>query len=166
MVTRSLPLGDRLRKLLTVHQFGMTLPELAEADGTPQDLVLSALYRNYGFYIGSWQKMLNGKYRAVWCVVRIPMDAPRPKDAKPLCDFQESIRQKKKQELKKRREKERALRAKVREAEKVKRQAEKLAEKERKAQVKAQQVVIDNDDPSTIKTRWITPPPWTQGART
>ncbi len=182
------PLGDRLRKLLLDNPLGMTVQQMSKADGTPMDTIIGALYRNYGFYIGGWQKADTGKYRALWCMVRVPMDAPRPTHAEVVHDTQEAARQRKLAEFKVRQHEVRELRKKANEQLKAQREVEKLAAKQRKAEAKLlrqkmkeeeraarkvkaavvawQPPIEDDGDTTTIRTRWVTPPPWMQGART
>lgn len=173
------PLGERLRKLLLANPMGLTVPQMSALDGTPMDTIMGALYRNYGFYIGGWQKADTGKYRAIWCVVRVPMDAQRPSHAEVISDQEEAAKQRKKADYKKRQQEARELRNKVRAEFKAKRELEKAAEKirkaearelrrrmqaeakaERKAKVPAMVWTPPADDDKTIKTRWVTPPPW------
>lgn len=172
-------LGERLRLLLLANPMGLTVPQMSAADGTPMDTIMGALYRNYGFYIGGWQKADTGKYRAIWCVVRVPADMPRPVEYAACIDTQDAIKQRKKADYKKRQQEARELRAKVRAEFKAKREADKAAEKirkaearelrkrmeaeakaERKAKAPAMVWTPPAEDDKTIKTRWVTPPPW------
>jgi hypothetical protein len=174
-----LPLGERLRKLLLANPLGMTVSQMSVADGTPMDTIIGALYRNYGFYIGGWQKADTGKYRAIWCLVRVPNDAPRPSHAEVVSDQEDAIKQRKSEDRKRRQQEARDLARRVRAEFKAKREADKAAEKIRKAEArelrkrmlaeaKAQRkfkapVAVwtpPDDNDTTIKTRWVTPPPW------
>jgi hypothetical protein len=130
-------LGDRLRDLLLTNPLGMTVYEMSSADGTPMDTIIGALYRNYGFYIGGWQRADTGKYRALWCVVRVPMDAPRPTHAEVIRDTQEAIKQRKLAEYKKSQQKALEMRKKASEQLKAIRAIEKLEAAKRKAESKA-----------------------------
>lgn len=187
-MTRHLSLGDRLRKLLLDNPLGLSVPQMSKLDGTPMDTIMGALYRNYGFYIGGWQKADTGKYRALWCVVRVPMSAPRPVEYAECLDTKEAIKQRKMAEFKVRQHEQRELRKKANEQLRAQREIEKLAAKQRKAEAKLlrqkmreeesaarkakaavvawQPPIEDDGDTTTIRTRWVTPPPWMQGART
>ena len=172
-------LGERLRLLLLANPMGLTVPQMSAADGTPMDTIMGALYRNYGFYIGGWQKADTGKYRAIWCVVRVPMDAQRPSHAEVISDQEEAAKQRKSEDRKRRQQEARDLAKRVRAEFKAKRELEKAAEKirkaearelrrrmkaeakaERKAKVPAMVWTPPAEDDKTIKTRWVTPPPW------
>lgn len=186
MVKDAARLGDRLRKLLLDNPLGLTVTQMSKLDGTPMDTIIGALYRNYGFYIGGWQKADAGKYRALWCVVRVPMDAPRPTHADVIRDEAEAIKQRKLTDFKKRQHEVREMRKKAREEFKAQREAEKILERARKAEAKELRKRMEaeakaqrkaqtstvvwhepiDDDNTTIRTRWVTPPPWAQGART
>lgn len=111
-----LNIGDRLRKLLLDNPQGMTVKDLADADGSPQDTIIAALYRNYGFYVGGWEKVNSIHLRAVWMVVRVPDRAPKPTGYDDVTD-KEAEMQRKRIEYRRRQAEERerlqAVRAKL-----------------------------------------------------
>lgn len=89
-----LNIGDRLRKLLLDNPQGMTVKDLADADGSPQDTIIAALYRNYGFYVGDWEKINSYHMHAVWMVVRVPDRAPKPTGFEDVTEKQAEMQRK------------------------------------------------------------------------
>lgn len=115
-MTPRLNIGERLRNLLLDNPQGMTVYDLADADGSPHDTVISALYRGYGFYVGGWEKVNTSHLRAIWMVVRVPDRAPKPAGFEQI-DEKEAALQRKRIELRRRkveeREKLQAIRKKL-----------------------------------------------------
>lgn len=101
-------LGDRLRKMLLINISGMTIKQMSDADGTPQESILSAMYRNYGFYICGWSKVRPHQYVAIWNCVRVPANSPKPKGTFEQVDVIEALKAREREERKKRRAEERA----------------------------------------------------------
>lgn len=134
-------IGDRLRKLLLDGVGGMTVKQLSEADGTPQETVMSALYRNYGFYIGDWEKVRQGQYVAVWNCVRVPDKAKKPRGAFEQVDDYQAMMARKRDEYKKRkveeREKQNAIRLKLHAERVAQREKEQLAVRAARAEREA-----------------------------
>lgn len=155
-------LGDRLREMLLERIIGMTVKEMSDLDGTPQDNVIAALYRGYGFYISGWQKVKANHYVAVWNCVRVPSDAPRPKVEHVRIDDTLAQQAREREERKKRkakeREKQKAANAKLRELQKQER-AKKRAEREAmKKQILDSLPVVEQYVPQ--RTRWVKTQPW------
>lgn len=181
-MTSPLNIGKRLRKLLLDTPDGMTVRELSKADGAPMDVIISALERNYGFYIGDWQKAVAGKYRAVWRCIPVPASAPKPMEYAACFDTEESINQRKQADYKAMQAHNREVQERVRKQFQAKRAAERLEEKARKAEAKAEMKRIEldvrknnglkkagtpagGDNYVPQKTVWVTPPPWARGAQ-
>jgi hypothetical protein len=139
------PIGIRLRELLLANPQGMTVREISKADGATQDLVISALRRNYGFYISDWQKVTTGLYRAVWSVVTVPAGAPKPMEYSECYDMKEALQQRKSELAKAKRLEESRKRALERKKAKLERDRIKAEEKQRKAEAKAAMKQIQLD---------------------
>jgi len=177
-------IGIRLRNLLLANPDGMTTRDISKIDGTPQDIVMSALERNYGFYVGDWEKVSAGKYRAVWRCVSVPASAEKPMEYAECYDKEEARiqrqivgrkeinaqlvaqRRKARIELKAKLEREK-IEAKQRKAEaKALREqvkAEERAEAARKKKLKGIEQSLQPAAPEgyrPAKTVWVTPPPW------
>lgn len=180
-MTNPLNIGKRLRNLLLTTQ-GMTVRELSKADGTPMDTIMAALERNYGFYVGGWEKAVAGKYRAKWYCVPVPQSAPKPMEYATCFDTEESISQRKQADYKAMQARNREVQARARKQYQAKREAEKLADKARKAELRAARLKAKEDARAARaakklgapaggdnyvpqKTVWVTPPPWAQGAK-
>lgn len=140
-MTQYVNIGNRLRKILLDNPEGLTIAELSKLDGSPQDVIMGALHRGYGFYIGGWTKMNGVHWRAVWMVVRVPDRAPKPADAEDV-DKIEAEKQRKRIE-RTRREAEERERLKAARA-KLKRQRDEERERHAKeqAEIKAQRKAV------------------------
>ena len=183
-MSRPTNIGIRLRNLLLANPDGMTTRDLSKIDGTPQDIVMSALERNYGFYVGGWEKAAAGKYRAVWKCVVVPASAPKPMEYAECYDKEEASIQRQREnykeinaqliverrkariELKAQREREK-VEAKQRKAEskalREQAKAEERAEAVRKKELKRISQHMEPAAPAgykPAKTVWVTPPPW------
>ena len=120
-------LGDRLRKLLLDNIVGMTVKQMSDADGTAQDTVMAALYRNYGFYICGWHKVRANQYVAIWNCVRVPEKAAKPRGEFEEVDNYEAMMARKRADYRKRKVEERAKQNAIR----LKLHAERVAQRER-----------------------------------
>lgn len=187
-MTQYVNIGDRLRKILLDNPEGMTIAQLSKIDGSPQDVIMGALRRGYGFYVGGWTKLHGVHWRAVWMVVRVPDRAPKPVDAQDA-DQIEAEKQRKAIEYKRRqlaeRERLKAVRAKLkkqrdeerqRDAEakfkaKVERETvrmqERMAREQRRAEREAKKQKPAPREPEYVpeKTVWQPVKPWSEGAR-
>jgi len=177
-------IGARLRNLLLANPDGMTTRDLSKIDGTPQDIVMGALERNYGFYVGGWEKVSAGKYRTVWRCVAVPASAPKPMEYSESYDKEEARIQRQRENYKEINAQLVAQRRKARMELKVQREREKLEAKQRKAESKALREQAEAErradaarrkklksieqslQPAApegykpAKTVWVTPPPW------
>lgn len=175
-------IGVRLRELLLANPDGLTTRELSKLDGTPQDVIMGALERNFGFYVGGWEKAVAGKYRAIWRVVVVPASAPKPMEYAECYDAEEARIQRQRDGRKEINAQLAAQRRKARIELKAQREREKLEAKQRKAEAKALReqakaeeraerlrrkhgLPAGGDSYVPQKTVWVTPPPWAQGAQ-
>lgn len=131
------PIGVRLRELLLANPQGMSVRELSKADGEPQDIIVAALGRNYGFYIAEYQKVTTSTYRSIWRVIAVPPNAPMPVENAECCDTQEALKQRKKELDKLERLAISKKRAQERKRAKIERDQRIAAEKQRKAEARA-----------------------------
>lgn len=126
---------DRIRTLLRDKHMGLKAEEIAESLGIKIDYVRVLLNHMPDTYIQRWSRTRSAKgYLAVWNVAHVPPDAKRPKSA-PIerRDFDAKDRQK------------------LHDAAKaVARAAKRAAEKSS----------IGPAATATVKTTWVTPPPW------
>lgn len=128
----------RIRSLLRDKAKGMPAQAIADTLGLDADYVRVMLNNMPDTYIERWDRTKTGRgWLAVWNVAHVPPDAMRPKSA--------AVER-------------RLYDAQYRER---KRYAKRKAEKA--AKLAAMQVTAPVEP--TIKTRWVTPPPWAQGAR-
>lgn len=71
----------QIRKLLLATPDGMTAPEIAEALGINNKEISQTMHAMPDSYIDRWQPPARGKRgrsAAVWCVVVVPEDCPKP----------------------------------------------------------------------------------------
>lgn len=175
-------IGVRLRELLLANPDGMTVRELSKIDGTPQDVIMGALERNYGFYVGGWEKAVAGKYRAVWRCVPVPASAPKPMEYSECYDKEEARIQRQIEGRKEINAQLVAQRRKARLELKAQLAQEKLEAKQRKAEAKAlREQAKAEERAERLKrkhampaggagyvpqlTRWAPVQPWPEGAR-
>ena len=185
-MTKYLNIGDRLRKILLDNPQGMTIVELSKADGSPQDAIISALYRGYGFYIGGWSKFNSVHLRAVWMVVRVPERAPKPAGYDDVTEKEAELQRKRieyrrrqladrdkldaiRKKLRQQRDEERERHAEVQAAIKAERKAvreqERIQREQRRAQIAAEKAAKKEKAYVPEKTFWQPVKPWpTQGA--
>jgi len=72
-------LQDLVRATLRAYPDGMTPNELADELDLPYRSVQYALHCMDDAYIDRWTRPKDGKsYSAVWCVVEVPENCPRP----------------------------------------------------------------------------------------
>jgi len=68
-----------VRATLRFHPDGLTLLEIAHFAGVPYRAVHRAILKMPDTYIDRWQSPVGKhRYQAVWCVVPVPANCPRP----------------------------------------------------------------------------------------
>ena len=182
-MSKSPTIGQVIRKLLLESDDGLTIKELSVATGRTQDVIISALARTYGCYIGGWRAShmpLRAKSAVYYCIV-VPTGVPNPDNGSLSSEHLEAHRKSSAQraaELKDMRKKQLIANAKMR----AERDAERLAHRERKEQAKAEALALKAEErvqreerkrkrletlqPAApegykpAKTVWVTPPPW------
>lgn len=73
-------ISEVAREALLLHPQGLTVRELAKLTGYTQDLLISCLRRNYGFYIAEFVVSPTGarQFNALWRCVPVPANATKP----------------------------------------------------------------------------------------
>jgi len=69
---------DKIRQCLQDYPDGRTVAEIAECTRIPTDTLRRALDTCFGVYVDRWQGPYRGQWAAVWCVVAVPENCPRP----------------------------------------------------------------------------------------
>ena len=69
-----------IRALLKQHPDGLMASEVAEALNLQHRATKVALKSMVDIYIDRWVKPGGCPFAAVWCVVEVPEDCPRPED--------------------------------------------------------------------------------------
>jgi len=73
------PLQTKLRQLLQEHE-GMTTRQLSVHVGSDLRDITKALKAMPDSYIDRWTGPYRGQWAAVWCVVEVPEDCPKPNE--------------------------------------------------------------------------------------
>ena len=68
----------KLRELLRMHPDGLTTTSISHYLDLAECAARSSLKSMADAYIDRWQPARNRSWAAVWCVVEIPEDCPRP----------------------------------------------------------------------------------------
>lgn len=69
---------QKLRAILHCHPEGLTTTALSDMIGSERSNVAKYLQSMPDAYIDRWEKAQRGAYKAVWCIVEVPDDCPRP----------------------------------------------------------------------------------------
>ena len=182
-------IGKLLRSTLLGTPKGLTLRQLSDVLEKPSDIVSAALYRTYGCYVKEWVQNETGfkGFVAVWTCVAVPSSAERPVSVtEDRATYLREYREQNETMLKRRRKEAEELRRKAREVNakmREKHEAEKAAAKARRAAFKEEVARIKAEEKAEAarekarkkmpalqpaapagyqpaKTRWVTPPPW------
>jgi len=72
-------LANSLRKLLRENKDGMNTKDLSDALGRSVSVVRTSLSNMPDAYIDRWEIPDKAPMRAIWCVVDVPENCPKPK---------------------------------------------------------------------------------------
>jgi hypothetical protein len=67
-----------IRNLLKQHPDGLMVSEIANELNLQQRATTIALKSMVDTYIDRWMRMSNAPLAAVWCVIEVPEDCPKP----------------------------------------------------------------------------------------
>jgi hypothetical protein len=73
-----------LRELLTANPDGLGTIVIADSVNKNPRAVYKALKRMPDTYIDRWAEPKRGQYVAVWCVLKVPADCPKPRKRLPI----------------------------------------------------------------------------------
>jgi hypothetical protein len=68
---------ERIRKILRTCD-GMTVVSISDLMGVDQSSIRQSLKDMVDAYIDRWVSGARGSWQAVWCVVDVPEDCPKP----------------------------------------------------------------------------------------
>ena len=71
-------ISDNIRKALKTCDDGMTVREIAETLALAPSRIYPLLKNMQVAYVDRWQTTERGKYEAVYAVVDVPADCPKP----------------------------------------------------------------------------------------
>jgi hypothetical protein len=69
---------DTIRACLARNPEGMTVAELAACTQISPDTFRNSLKSCFGVYIDRWEGPFRGQWRAVYALVAVPEDCPKP----------------------------------------------------------------------------------------
>ena len=144
-------IGILVREALLGNKDGLTLNQISAVIDRSQDLVSSALYRTYGFYISNWVLNENGCMGmvAVWSCVQVPANLPKPRVTEDMQAYQLEYRKKNAKKIKEARDArlaEMRLKAKQANAEiRAKHEADRAAAKARREAFRAEQARLKEE---------------------
>lgn len=69
---------DRIRDALRLSDDGLTAWEIQQVTGISTATLSRSLRSCFGVYIDRWEGPKRGQYTAVWCVVEVPENTPKP----------------------------------------------------------------------------------------
>jgi hypothetical protein len=84
-------LAPLLRDILRQHPDGLTASQIIEilGDNTPSSTIHTSLHNMPDAYIDRWNlQNPRGRYSAIWCVVDVPQNCPRPIKEKKVAEKQ------------------------------------------------------------------------------